>query len=53
MIEREIYLQLDKTLTELKKSKPGDRSDKDRAVAITITDLEKIMAYYAVYVLGV
>jgi hypothetical protein len=35
-------------LDELKRAKPNDRSEKDRIYAITITDLEKVLAYFQV-----
>lgn len=37
-------------LEELREAKPNDRSDKDRRYAILITELEKLIAYYYVYV---
>lgn len=33
----------------VKAEKPNDRSDKDRAYAVTITELEKVIAYFQVY----
>ena len=36
-------------LAALKEHKPQDRSAKDRAYAVTITEVEKAMAYFLVY----
>jgi hypothetical protein len=40
-------------LNALKMNKPNDKSEKDRAFAIVITDVEKALAYFDVFVLGV
>lgn len=32
-----------------KQAKPNDRSNKDRAYAITITELEKALAYFSIF----
>ena len=34
----------------LQEIKPNDRSEKDRVVAVTLTDLEKVIAYFKMYV---
>ncbi len=36
----------------LKQDKPEERSELARRYAITITELEKVMAYYTVYIDG-
>jgi hypothetical protein len=38
------------TLKELKKAKPNDKSELDRRYAITITEFEKVIAYFDYYV---
>lgn len=37
-------------LQKLRASKPEDRSEKARRVAVTITELEKVIAYYRGFV---
>lgn len=39
-------------LADLKSNKPNDQSQKDRQYAITITELEKVFAYYFTYVVN-
>ena len=41
--------RLQETLNALREDKPNDRSMIDRVYAVTITDLEKIMAFFMVY----
>jgi hypothetical protein len=36
----------------LKQSKPNDRSEKDRYYAILITELEKIFAFFVMFISG-
>ena len=36
-------------LHELKRAKPNDRSAKDRAYAVTITEMEKVHAYFVMF----
>jgi hypothetical protein len=43
---------LKETLEAMKAQKPNDRSERDRYAAIAITDLEKLIATYIVYVEG-
>ncbi len=38
------------TLEKLKEAKLNDRGDLDRRFAITITELEKVIAYYDYYI---
>lgn len=42
--------KLTEALEALKASKPNDRSEKDRYIAIAITDQEKVIAFYNQYV---
>lgn len=39
-------------LDELAKAKPNERSELARRYAVTITELEKVAAYYSVFVLN-
>ena len=48
--EIEIKSQLEDVLQSLKNSKPDDRSEIARRYAVTITELEKVVAYFKVYV---
>lgn len=45
----EVLEALKLTYEAVKAAKPNDRSDKDRAYAVTITELEKVIAYFQVY----
>lgn len=38
-------------LLTLRKNKPNDRTNKDRSYAVTITELEKVLAYFTMFVL--
>lgn len=40
------------TLAVLKKHKPDDRSELDRRYAVTITELEKTLAYFYTFVVS-
>lgn len=40
---------LQEALLRLKSYKPNDRSDMDRCYAVTITEMEKIIAYFQMY----
>lgn len=44
--QSEAYRLLRETLAMCKVARPGDRSVTDRAYAVVITDLEKIVSYY-------
>lgn len=39
-------------LDNLKLLKPGDRSELDRRYAVTITEMEKVMAYFWAFVMS-
>lgn len=43
------YVLMQETLNSLKLHKPNDRSELDRRYAVMITDMEKVIAYCAVY----
>lgn len=43
------YDLMQETLNSLKLHKPNDRSELDRRFAVMITDMEKVIAYCAVY----
>lgn len=40
---------LQQTLATLRANKPDDRSEKDRAYAVTATEMEKVVAYFKEY----
>lgn len=46
-----IYLVLTNALVALRDAKPSDRSEMDRRWAITITEMEKVVAYYNSWIL--
>jgi hypothetical protein len=50
--ELNAFTTIQDTIAYLRGLKPNDKSDKDRRYAIVLTDLEKAMAYYAYYVIG-
>jgi hypothetical protein len=50
--KQEISSAFESLLNRLKTSKPDDRSEEDRCWAVTITDLEKVIAYYEYWVKG-
>lgn len=48
----EIKNQMVELLKQLAKAKPDERSELARRYAVTITELEKVVAYYSVFVLN-
>jgi hypothetical protein len=44
--------RLQHELSLMKANKPNNRSEMDRAWAVTITEFEKMIAYFRVYVVG-
>ena len=48
--EVQMLIDLEALRARLQQSKPEDRSGAARAIAVTITELEKVIAYYRVYV---
>lgn len=48
----EVGFALKVALESAKANKPNDKSEKDRAYAILITDLEKAIAFHGVYIAG-
>ncbi len=46
-----IYLVLTGALITLRDAKPNDRGEMDRRWAITITEMEKVVAYYNSWIL--
>jgi hypothetical protein len=51
--EQKCLRLLTTALKALQQAKPADRTEPARRYAITITDLEKVIAYYAVFVLHI
>lgn len=49
--KQELFDQMNELLKNLNSSKPNDRSEDDRRIAIAITDLEKIIASFAYFIL--
>ncbi len=49
-VEEILLVHMRDLLAELQAEKPGDRSAKDRAWAVTITEIEKALAYFKMYV---
>ena len=45
------WFKLKDALAALKEGKPNDRGEKDRAYAVTITEMEKIVAYFYLFVM--
>lgn len=48
--EKKLANDMVELLQKLRASKPTDRSEKARSVAVTITEFEKMLAYYKAYV---
>jgi hypothetical protein len=48
-VEGAVIDALRSALEKMRKEKPNDRSERDRYVAICITDLEKLLAVYGLY----
>lgn len=46
----DVIQALASALKTLRASKPEDRTERDRRYAVTITDLEKVIAYFMTYV---
>lgn len=49
---RSVMKHLEDVLGEMRASKPDQRSELARRYAVTITELEKTVAYFQVFVLG-
>ena len=49
-MHREPFSQMQLLLDSLTAEKPNDRSELDRRYAVTITEIEKIIAYFKTYV---
>lgn len=45
-----LYVLLKGAVSIFQENKPGDRSERDRSFAVTITELEKVLAYFKVFV---
>ena len=48
----EVLHKMQEALEALRKIKPEERSEQARRIQVTITDYEKVIAYYMAYVLG-
>ncbi len=49
-VEMRVAGAIKNALDVLQEAKPGDRSEIDRRYAITITELEKVLAYYEYWI---
>lgn len=47
-----VALSLRVAMDRLKEYKPNDKSETDRRYAVTITEMEKVYAYFMTYVAG-
>lgn len=47
----ELLVLINNVINKLKEEKPNDRSELDRRYAITITEMEKVLAYYVMFCL--
>ena len=50
--KEDVYYDIKELLGELIALKPEERSEEARRIQITITELEKLFAYYKTYVIG-
>lgn len=48
-VEGEIEALMDHLIAKIREAKPDDRGPIDRAYAVTLTDLEKVAAYWNRY----
>jgi hypothetical protein len=49
-MENELLVKMNALLEELRKAKPEDKGELARRYAITITDFEKVVAYFKTYI---
>lgn len=49
-VHEKVLFVLETALLALEMEKPGDRSEVDRSYAVTITEMEKVIAYFDRYV---
>jgi hypothetical protein len=49
-LDEKTWAALRNALGELKLNKPNDRSEKDRRYAVSITEMEKVVAYFYLYI---
>jgi hypothetical protein len=50
-VEQKVFNELVDTLATLRVNKPEQRSESARSWAVAITEMEKVVAYFKVYVL--
>ncbi len=51
LVAEKVFKQLKQAMRELQDAKPSERNELARRYAVTITELEKVIAYFRVYVL--
>jgi hypothetical protein len=49
--DTEVYIMISDLLEQIKDSKPNDKSDKDKSYSVLKMDVEKIYAYFKVFIL--
>lgn len=49
-VRRTVLTSMELCLSVIKRDRPNDRSELDRRYAVTITDFEKVMAYFKTYI---
>lgn len=47
-----VFAEVERLFALLKSNKPNDRSEADRCWAIAVTDMQKLVAFFKVYVVG-
>ena len=52
-MEEETYILLQETLAAMRVAKPEERSEKARRYAVAITEMEKVVAYFQTWILGI
>lgn len=52
MNHQQVYEALQTALDTLRLAKPGDRGEVDRRFAVTITEMEKVVAYFHTYLIS-
>lgn len=52
MLTNELNNKIKSLLDEIRKDRPQERSELSRRYAVAITELEKVQAYFELYVLG-
>lgn len=51
-MDKRCFEQLQRALKNMRDSKPDERSEKARRYAVSITEMEKVLAYFDVFVVN-